>query len=234
VYQLLEAFRRVFEGQVYKHRISTHGDEVAQYLYEDLLTLGRSPKLVARVAERRAVVNVQNKTVGRIARRGDGTFGELVPGVTAIVVPGLNVARGRIAAVEIGAEAKILAKAMIKQIDRVIGDLTRQVEQFKRSNSRALCVGVVGVNFASEYLSFEGTREYLTDGKKYKHPVQEAQDAENRVRFDAVPAFDEFVFLRFRATNLAPFPFEWLNEAETRVEYAASLARISREYEVRF
>lgn len=34
------------------------------------------------------------------------------------------------ATIEIGVEVKILAKAMIKQIDRVTGDLTKQVGQY--------------------------------------------------------------------------------------------------------
>ena len=233
-YLLLKAFRKVFDGRIYKHRVSTVGDEVAQYLYEDLFDLARSAKLVSRIREQRAVVNVQNRVVGRSARRGDGTFGELVPGLSAIVVPGLNVARGRISSIEIGTEAKILAKAMIKQIDRVIGDLQRQVDQFHRSNRQAICVGIVGVNYADQYLSYEGERQYLTNGGRYPHPADEARDAEERVLNDAAPKFDEFLLLRFRATNQSPYPFEWLDESETRVEYAAALARISREYESRF
>ena len=46
--------------------------------------------------------------------------------------PGFAVARGPVATVEIGVEVKILAKAMIKQIDRVIGDLVKQVTHFRR------------------------------------------------------------------------------------------------------
>lgn len=50
----------------------------------------------------------------------------------AIVDPGYIVARGPIATVEIGVEVKILAKAMIKQVNRVINDLRDQVSQFRR------------------------------------------------------------------------------------------------------
>jgi hypothetical protein len=232
-YKLLDAFRKVFEGQVYKHRDSTIGDGVAQYLYEDLYDLNRSAKLVDRVAAHRAVINVQNRVVGREARRGDGTFGEIVPGVLAVAVPGFHVARGRIAAVEIGAETKILFKAMIKQIDRVISTLQGQVVEFKRSSPRAICVGIVGVNYAAQCSSFEGPREYPTDGRTRKHPIQEAADAEGRVRAEAGPHFDELIVLPFRATNQLPFPFEWVDGDETAVQYGASLARISREYEVR-
>ncbi len=66
------------------------------------------------------------------------------------------------------------------------------------------------------------------------HPVQEAAEAERRLRADALPAFDEFVVLRYRATNEDPFPFEWVDYDATRQDYAAALARISREYQHRF
>jgi hypothetical protein len=233
-YRLLEAFRSLFDGVKYEHRKSTLGDHVASFLYEDLVALARSPKLLQRVREGIAGVNAANVTVGRSARRGDGTFGEIVPGIAAVVVPGYVVPRGRIASVEIGAETKILAKAMIKQIDRVVNDLTTQVTHFKASNPRAICIAIVGVNHAAEYLSFEGTRTFPTDGRRYKHPVQEAAEATSRLVARAQPAFDEFVILPFEATNSPPYPFAWRNEQETRIEYGAALARISREYESRF
>jgi hypothetical protein len=233
-YKLLGAFGGLFQGTKYEHRKSNLGDYVASFLYEDLLDLARSPKLVERVRAGRAAVNTANVTVGKHARRGDGTFGEVVPGVPVAAVTGFDVPRGRIASVEVGAETKILAKAMIKQIDRVINDLRGQVEQFKRSNPRAICVGLVGVNWAEQYLSFEGDREFPTDGRKYKHPIQEAEDAEGRLNRLARPAFDEFLLLRFKASNQPPYPFEWVDGPETAVEYAAALVRISREYESRF
>ena len=76
--------------------------------------------------------------------------------------------------IQIGAETKILAKAMIKQIDRVIGDLVRQVEEFKKTGGQPICVGLVGVNYAPCYTSYEGEPEWPTDGRKHKHPIQEA------------------------------------------------------------
>jgi hypothetical protein len=66
------------------------------------------------------------------------------------------VARGRVATVEIGVEAKILAKAMIKQIDRVINDLVGQVGHFKRGLGNPICVGIVGINQAEVCTSYEG------------------------------------------------------------------------------
>ena len=76
------------------------------------------------------------------------------------------VARGPVATIEIGAETKILAKAMIKQIDRVISDLINQVTQFKRGGGSPICVAFIGINFAEQYVSFEGRRRWPTDGKK--------------------------------------------------------------------
>ena len=173
-------------------------------------------------------------TVGRSARRGDGTFGELVPAAVAITERGFLVGRGPVANIEIGAETKILSKAMIKQIDRVIGDLVRQVDHFKKTGGNPICVGFVGINHAETYLSFEGTREFQTDGKKQKHPFQEAPEAERRLLQQASPAFDEFLVLKFRATNIAPYLFGWLDYDRTRLEYAALLTRVSREYDRRF
>ena len=233
-YVLLISFRGLFEGRKYLHRDSILGDYVASCLYEDLFKLNRSSALVRRIRERVSVVNAQNITVGRIRRRGDGTFGELVPAAKALEEPGLLVARGAIATIEIGAETKILAKAMIKQIDRVIGDLVRQVDEFKRGGGTPICVGLVGVNFSDIYTSYEGERPFPTDGRKYKHPIQEAADAVNRLREKAQPKFDEFMFLRFRAKNVEPFPFEWVDEAKTIMEYSAMLTRISIEYDRRF
>lgn len=233
-YRLLDAFSGLFEGAKYKHRSSNLGDHVASFLYEDLVELNRSAKLVSRVKSGLAVVNTANVAVGKQVRRGDGTFGESVPNLATVFVDGFLVPRGRIAAVEIGAETKILAKAMIKQIDRVISDLQRQVEHFKTSNPNAIAVGIVGINHSEQYVSFEGRRQFKTDGKVHKHPIQEAAEAERRLIARAQPAFDELVLLRFRASNLKPYPFAWVNETETQVEYGAALARISREYESRF
>jgi hypothetical protein len=180
------------------------------------------------------VVNLANRAIGRPSRRGDGTFGELVPTAVAVTEAGLLVARGEVANIEIGAETKILAKAMIKQIDRVIGDLVRQVEEFRRTGGQPICIGFVGINSAAGYTSYEGEREWPTDGKKHKHPAQEAAEAERRLMNRAASAFNEFQILRFRATNTAPFPFEWADYEQTAKEYSALLVRVSREYDRRF
>src|SRR6266550_7390935 len=155
-FHLLRTFRSLFEGTQYKHRDSSLGDLVAGQLYEDLVKLNKSKKLTRRVQAHERVVNLANKAIGRPSRRGDGTFGELVPTAVPITEAGLLVARGEVANIEIGAETKILAKAMIKQIDRVIGDLIRQVEEFRRTGGQPICVGFVGINSAPSYTSYEG------------------------------------------------------------------------------
>lgn len=109
--RLLTEFRRLFEGKIYRHRDSSQGDFVAMHLYEDLVAIDRSSRLNAGATDRKdRVLNVQNKRRGVTARRGDGTFGEIVPGEAPVSDPGYRVARGLIATVEIGVEVKILAK----------------------------------------------------------------------------------------------------------------------------
>ena len=233
-YALLKTFRSLFDGTQYLHRDSSLGDWVASYLYEDLFKLGKSSKLNTRIAAGVRVLNAQNRTVGIARRRGDGTFGELVPSATPTREEGLAVARGPVATIEIGVETKILAKAMIKQIDRVIGDLVRQTEEFQRRGGSPICVGIVGVNFSEVYTSYEGERAFLTDGRKYKHPIQEAREAISRLQQRAQPTFDEFLVVEFIATNTPPYPFSWVDEQKIVLEFSALLTRVSREYDRRF
>jgi hypothetical protein len=233
-YQLLDRFRSLFEGVLYRHRASNLGDSVAWRLPEDLYALSRSPRLNAKIESGRCVLNVQNTLRGVKSRRGDATFGEIIPHSLALSAAGFMVKRGEIATVEIGTEVKILAKAMIKQIDRVVNDLTRQVEHFKRAGGQPVCVGIVGVNQADRYVSHEGDKTWPTDGRKHKHPIQEAAEAESRLRALAAPAFDEFLVLRFRATNEPPFIFEWADQRQTELDYGAILTRVLRKYETRF
>jgi hypothetical protein len=237
-YRLLDAFRDTFLGKRYIHRDSSLGDYVAMHLYEDLYTLGKSALYRGRVERRERVLNAANRRRGIEARRGDGTFGEIIPivtpTVTAIDDPGFTVAHGPVATVEIGIEVKILAKAMIKQIDRVIGDLVKQVAHFKRGAGSPICVGVVGINHAQVTTGYEGDRSFITDGKKHKHPYQEAAEARARLLSQAKPAFDEFLVLSYRASNVEPYPFEWVDRQGTELDYGAILTRISREYDRRF
>lgn len=234
-YQLLDTFRGLFEGTKYRHRVSTHGDVVAIRLFEDLHALGRSKTLVDRIDKALSVLNTQNRRHGVKARRGDGTFGENVPQTEPIKDEGFAVCRGAIATIEIGIEVKILAKAMIKQIDRVINDLEKQAAHFKSKGGTPITVGIVGINHAEHYLSFESDREYPTDGSSsFRHPIQEAAEAERRLLSLAAPAFDEFIVLKFVATNESPYKFKWVNEKAGIMDYGSILTRISQQYEKRF
>jgi hypothetical protein len=232
-YHLLKAFEGLFNGQAYLHRKSNLGDYVAMHLYEDLTDLGRSKKYVARVDQGISVLNTQNKRRGISARRGDGSFGEIIPGEEAIFDTGFKVGRGPIATIEIGIEVKILMKAMIKQIDRVISDLKGQAGHFRSRSGNPVCVGVVGINHADYCTSYEGDRSFTTDGRKYQHPIQEAAEAERRLLQLAAPDFDEFLLLKFRATNEAPYDFAWQNMRDTTLDYGAILARVSQQFEAR-
>lgn len=235
-YRLLAEFRRLFEGKIYRHRKSNQGDFVAMHLYEDLITISRSPKYVEAVSIRKdRVLNVQNRRRGIAARRGDGTLGEIIPGETPIADCGYVVQRGPIATVEIGIEVKILAKAMIKQIDRVITDLRNQVVEFRRGGGSPICAAIIGINHAESTVGYEGDRPFPTTGREgFLHPYQEAAEAERRVMALAAPEFDELLVLRFKATNTPPYPFAWVNYDETRLDYAAALTRISARYQQRF
>ncbi len=55
------------------------------------MLLGKSEKHIARVKSHERVVNLANRAVGKPSRRGDGTFGELVPAAVAISEAGLLV-----------------------------------------------------------------------------------------------------------------------------------------------
>jgi hypothetical protein len=228
-FTLLRQFEATFRTGPYIHRNSQLGNRIADYLYEDLYSLGFSRKFNERVDARTHVLNPKGITPGIRARRGDGSFGDLIPGSRAIVLPDFRVARGPTADVEIGAEVKILAKAMIKQIDRVIGDLCRQADEFHQKSAHSITVGIVGINFAEHYVSHEGDRRYPTDGKPGNlHPAQEAREAERRL-LQAEDSYSEFIELGFRATNEPPYDFEWVGRAQDN--YAARLVRILKEYD---
>jgi hypothetical protein len=230
-YKLLATFRELFEGRVFRHRSSNQGKRVAFQFFEDLYDLGRSPKYLDRVARGLSVLNVDNTRVGVLARRGDGSFGEIVPNITPVVEPGYSVRRGPIATIEIGIEVKIIQKAMIRQVGRVCSVLNDQLNHFRRKRGTPITVGVVGINHAPHYVSYEGDKPWPTTGKgKYKHPYQEAGEAEKRLRDDAAPGFDEFLILHFAATNSEPYAFKWVDEQKTMLDYGAVLARVSRAF----
>jgi len=233
-YKLLSAFQGLFEGHRYLHRNSTLGDFVAVHLFEDLYERGMPPVLRERIALGSHTVNLKNVAVGKKARRGDGTFGERAPSVPSEKTPDFDVQRGPVATIEIGVETKILAKAMIKQIDRVVNDLMSQVTHFEKGGSNPITVAIVGVNSAEKCRSFEGKRTHPTNGRSAKHPFQEAPRAIEILREKAEPSFDEFMVLEFRATNFPPYDFAWVNLDKTELEYSSLLVRVSNLYKTRF
>ena len=126
-YRLLNEFAETFRGKVYRHRNSNIGNLIAIELYEDLYALGKSRKLVERIDQKQCTINVEGKLTGVSLRRADGTFGERNPSIPAVEVADHAVARSHLATVEIGIEVKIISKAMIKQVDRVQGDLENRL-----------------------------------------------------------------------------------------------------------
>lgn len=203
---------------------------MSSYLFEDLYLLGRSPKYVSRVKAHEIVVNSGNTIQGKKGRRGDGTLGELVPREQPKAINGFNVLRGSVAQLQIGTEAKTLATKMIAQIDRVMNDLETQAKTFKKHTHEAVTVGVIGVNWATEFTSVLGENTF--DAKV--PPSREAEEVERRIRDRVEPQYDELVFLSYKASNRKPYRFEWVNPSKTQKDYGSALVRISTEYEKRF
>lgn len=233
-YKLLDEFRSLFDGQIYRHRASQNGDRIAHRMYEDLFELGRSPKLSNGISCGSRVVNTKNRVTGRHVRRGDGTFGERLPHAEPEAMQGYTVRRGPIANIEIAAETKILATAIGKQVQERVSSLADQATVFRKGNPNVICVAIVGINYAQSYLAFEGERTTLTDGRKHAHPAQQAPAAEAKVRADLQGVYEEVIVLPFIATNQHPHEFEWVSLTKVRNEYGAVLLRLSQEYERRF
>jgi hypothetical protein len=230
MFNLVAAFERVFTDTVYRHRVSTVGDSVAVFLYEDLVALDQSAKLVNRVREGALAVNIGNQIKGKKGRRGDGTFGRVVPGQSLVSEAGFVVPRGLVANLEVGAEVKIGATKLIAQVDRVINDLSKQANIFKSHNASAIKVGIVGVNFAPTYTGHEGQRQFIAKTP----PAREAAEFARRIEDKVGPHYDELLILRFQATNNPPYEFAWINAQETEQLYGSALVRISAEYDRRF
>jgi len=229
-YRLLSEFASTFRGQVYRHRASTTGDTIAGKLYEDLYELGRSPLFRARVDAKTHGVSRRNAPTGIRVRRGDGAFGDFVPNIAVRQPAGRLIATGPLAAIEIGAEMKILQKAMIKQIDRVMNDMCEQAKVF-RQHGAPICIGLVGVNHAEVCTSYEADRPFRTDGSKYRHPIQEAPEAIRRLQTRVAPQYDELLILPYSATNEEPFPFSWQSPQTIHEQYGALLLRVSKRYD---
>jgi hypothetical protein len=229
-FRLLDAFAATFQGRRYLHRNSQIGNRIADYLFDDLILASADSQFRQDCEAGRIVLNPKGIVPGVVSRRGDGSVGPLVPGHVASPYAGHLVSVGSNAEVDLGAEVKILAKAMIKQIDRVNSDLCGQATHLRAKSPDAITVGIVGLNFADHYVSYERDRSYPT-GEYGPHPNQEASEAERRLIGIAQPCFNEFLIFRFRATNVAPYPFEWVAMTATQDEYAAALIRLLRAYE---
>jgi len=228
-FRLLNRFEETFRNGPYVHRNSQLGNRIADFLFDDLYELDSTSKFRADVDAGRIALNPKGVSPGLKARRGDGSFGPIVPGYRPRPYLDHVVPVAPTAEVDLGAEVKILAKAMIKQIDRVVSDLCGQSRQFKTKSPDALTVGIVGINVADRYVSFEGSRRYPT-GEFGPHPYQEAPEAERRLRMSAEPCYGELLILTFKATNEPPFEFSWLQAQGTRDQYGSMLTRLLRSY----
>jgi hypothetical protein len=239
-FRLLSAFEALYSRHPYVHRASTHGDNMATELFEDLFvrSMARDPasRFVVRVNDATRVVDRRNKSYNVSARRGDGLLGEVMHGAPTASLPGFAVKRGPTVATEIGVEMKIVAKAMLKQIGRVCTDLNNQKNEFAaHTGSRPpISVAIVAVNFAPIYCGLEKKRKYITDGKTYRHPIQEAAEAKRRLETFVKPNYDFFIMLEYSATNMKPYPFSWVNPTGQVADYNAELSRLAVEYEARF
>jgi hypothetical protein len=230
-FRLLTQFEETFRGRQYRHRDSQLGNRIADFLFDDLYELDPASRFRDAVDRGVVALNPKGISPGVKMRRGDGSFGPVVPGRAPRPFQGHAVGVAPTAEVDIGVEVKILAKAMIKQIDRVISDLCRQAGHFKTKSPDAIAVGVVGLNLADRYTSYDGDRVYPTGGKGAPHPANEAPEAERRLRGSAEPCFGEFLVLPFKATNTPPYPFEWVKPGAVEDAYASVLARLLRAYE---
>lgn len=122
----------------------------------------------------------------------------------------------------------------------MMSDLENQARVFRSRGGSPICVAVVGINQAAQYLSYEGQRDgqdvtFPTTGNAgHRHPAQECAEAERRIRQRVGPLYDELIILPFIATNQAPHAFAWARPQAVMNEYGAALIRISQEYDARF
>lgn len=242
-FRLLDAFAALFQGQPYFHRISNQGDAISVEFYEDLYSLGHSAKFNDAADKALRGIGPKNKAVTKQRmRRGDGTFGLLVDRDNILRLPNYHVPRGAVATIDIGVEVKILNKAMMKQVDRVVGDLEKQVKQWERitDKDRLLSIAIIGINWAAYTVSYEGQGEtariYKTGGGRYAHPIDEAPKVLARIQQEVIDRdfYDEVLILNYAAHNEAPFDFSWVNLKKTREAYRASLLRIADKFQRHF
>jgi hypothetical protein len=187
-----------------------------------------------RVDDRAIVVNKANrvagKTIGQVrVRRGDAIIGQSVPGQTPIPRPGAFVSAGPLATLQVGAEVKIIATAMGKQFDRVVGNIRDQAEIFAKMNPNSIKVAFIGVNHSMNYRSFEGDRTY--DSRPGKEAQQTMRALANEL---ANSIYDEILLMPYEISNIPPFPFAWRNWQQTYTNYNAALVRLANIYQSRF
>ncbi len=228
-YHLLQAFREAFEGTVYKHRISTTGNKIGRELFEDLFRHLVSPLYVDNVRTGACVVSRGGGIHGKLIRRSDSVFGRPPAGLPGKKgTPEYAVVEGTVAEPRVGCEVKILAKAQLKQIDRVINDLEGFALRMKRLNKKCINIAVVGVNHEPNYVGFEGVREFRHRLREDEPPV-----VMNRLAVLAT-SYDEVLLLSFKATNQLPFPFSWGGARKVELDYASVLTRVGERYQERF
>lgn len=115
----------------------------------------------------------------------------------------------------------------------MLQDLTGSAVSLKEKSANAITVGFAAVNYSERWTGMEGTRSFPVE-RTPKRALAASDETSRRLLEIARPAFDEFVLLRFRATNQEPFPFSWLNATGTAADYGAALVRIAALYEKRF
>lgn len=228
-FALLDAFRQTFSGRVYRHRDSTLGNRIARQLFEDLLTHRVAHRYIDHVESKIGVVNRGGGIHGKVIRRNDSVFGRPPAGVAVGPPPqGFQVPEAPIAEPRIGCEVKILAKAQQKQIDRVINDLAGFGRKMKSLSEKCVRIAIVGVNHEPEYVGYEGQRPF-----RGRLRSREAEIVTVKLG-GATEEYDEFLILPFRATNVDPFPFDWLSSERVNLDYGAALTRVGERYDERF
>ena len=229
-FRLLETFRKIFSGTVYMHRDSTLGNKIGRELFEDLLRHEVSARYKKHVEDGLGVVNRAGKIhTPKDIRRNDSIWGRPPAGATPQIVTGFSVPEGSVAEPRIGCEVKIIAKSQQKQIDRVINDLDGFARRMNQLNKKCINIAVVGINHQPDYEGHEGERTFVHTLKP-----QEPQKVMAKLREHLLARYDELLILSFRATNMPPYPFEWLDNRQVDLDYGAALARIGEECQRRF
>ena len=79
-FKLLAKFEDTFRDGKYLHRNSQLGNRVADYLFDDLYDLQGDSKYRKDVDSGKVALNPKGISPGVKARRGDGSFGPIIPG----------------------------------------------------------------------------------------------------------------------------------------------------------